>query len=69
MAGTDEGFGMKVARRRVAHLDRLAGRFINNVTVQIKDVEVCFSSKALGVATSLKLPPLGARSCMYMYTV
>lgn len=51
VAGTDEGFGMKVARR-----------FINNVTVSIKDVEVSFSSKALGIATSLKLPNLAVLS-------
>eukprot|EP00434_Breviolum_minutum_P039182 symbB.v1.2.034784.t1/scaffold4552.1/size38125/4 len=44
VAGTDEGFGMKVARR-----------FINNVTV-------CFSSKALGISTSIKLPNLAVLS-------
>ena len=51
MAGTDEGFGMKVARR-----------FINNVTVQIEDVTVSFVSKALGIATSLQLPNLAVLS-------
>eukprot|EP00931_Biecheleriopsis_adriatica_P043306 TRINITY_DN24759_c0_g1_i1.p1 TRINITY_DN24759_c0_g1~~TRINITY_DN24759_c0_g1_i1.p1 ORF type:complete len:2476 (+),score=500.29 TRINITY_DN24759_c0_g1_i1:515-7429(+) len=47
MAGEEEGFGVKMVRK-----------FINNLTVEISDVSVSFSSPTLGLASNVELPSL-----------